>query len=88
MTEPHGTMIRSNFTGMVLVKLRYGWVNLNNSVTRLDEELDMSEWTVTHRPMEVKENDLRELHHFEVEEENAALRAQIGLCSGSCRVPQ
>jgi hypothetical protein len=48
--EPHGTLMRSNYTGMVLVKLRYFWVNLNDSVRRYDAELDFSEWTVTHRP--------------------------------------
>lgn len=47
---PCGTMIRSNFTGMVLIRLRYGWVNLNNSVFRTDDELDFAEWTLTHIP--------------------------------------
>jgi hypothetical protein len=48
--EPHGTMIRSNYSGMVLVKLRYVWVNLNNSVEWRDEDLDFTEWTLVHRP--------------------------------------
>jgi len=52
-TEPYGTMIRSNYTGMVLVRLRYVWVNLNDSVQRHPGELNMSEWTVTHRPAAV-----------------------------------
>lgn len=47
---PYGTMIRSNFTGMILVKLRYGWVNLNNSVNRASYELRPDEWTLVHNP--------------------------------------
>lgn len=49
--SPVGTMIRSNFTGMVLVRLRYYWVNLNDSVRRVPTDLDYSEWTLTHRPV-------------------------------------
>lgn len=48
--EPAGTMIQSKYTGMVLVRLRYFWVNLNDSVRRYDDILDFSEWILVHRP--------------------------------------